>query len=122
MVQVLNFFFVVVAGLTCLWLNHVSDETRVANADMHRARQDIVVESENVKVLQEEWDKLSGPERIQALAVSALGYSDSATSEVVSLDLLPRRGEAENSDVISTSASVSVPRASLHLIAARPGE
>ena len=122
MVRVLNFFFVVVAGLSCLWLNHVSDQTRVANAEMNRARQEIVTESDNMKVLQADWDKLSGPERVQALAASALGYSDGATIEVVSLDLLPRRAEAEDTAVVGASAPSLPPKASLHLVAVRPGE
>ena len=122
MIRILNFFFVIATGFTCLWLNHVTDQTRVADAEIRRAQLHIAQESENLKVLQAAWDQLARPDHIQALAVSELGFADNAALEVASLELLPRRGQADGSATINTSASAAPPKEPLHLIALRSGQ
>jgi hypothetical protein len=122
---VLNFLFVVATALTCLWLNHVADETRVADAELRRAKAEIAVEGQNLKVLQADWGRASNPEIIRTLAVSRLGLEDQATVEVASLELLPRRGDTAPlaaSPVTNASLAGTAPSTSLHLVAAHAGE
>ncbi len=122
---VLNFLFVVATALTCLWLNHVADETRVADAELRRAKAEIAVEGQTLKVLQADWERASNPDVIRTLAVSRLGLEDEATVEVASLELLPRRGDMAPlaaSAVINASVGVTVPSTPLHLVAAHAGE
>jgi len=122
---VLNFLFVVATALTCLWLNHVADETRVANAELRRAKSETIVESQTLKVLQADWERASNPEIIRTLAVSRLGLVDQATVEVASLELLPRRGDAAPlaASAVTNASAVAAPAApALHLIASHAGE
>lgn len=122
---VLNFLFVVATALSCLWLNHVADETRVASAELKRAKSEITVESQALKVLQADWERASNPEIIRTLAVSRLGLVDQATVEVASLELLPRRGDAAPlaaSAVTNASAVATAAAPPLHLIASHAGE
>jgi hypothetical protein len=122
---VLNFLFVVATALTCLWLNHVADETRVADAELRRARVDIMVENQTQKVLQADWERVSNPDVIRTLAVSRVGLADEATIEVASLELLPRRGDtAQPAGPAMTNASIggTAPGASLRLVAAHGGD
>ena len=122
---VLNFLFVVATALTCLWLNHVADETRVADAELRRAKVEIAVESQTLKVLQANWERASTPDVIRTLAVSRLGLADEATVEVASLELLPRRGDTAPlaaSPVTNASMGGTVASSPLHLIATHSGE
>jgi hypothetical protein len=48
-----------------------------------------------MNVLEAEWGRVADPARIQMLAQTRLGISDQPTVELSSLELLPRRGEAQ---------------------------
>ena len=125
MTAVLNFLFVIATALTCLWLNHVSDETRVADAQLRRAKSEIAIEGQSLKVLQADWERASNPDTIRVLAVSRLGLADQATVEVASLELLPRRGETgplAASTVTNASVTASAVPSQLHLVVAHAGE
>ncbi|HEY5048379.1 MAG TPA: hypothetical protein VII49_10185 [Rhizomicrobium sp.] len=125
MIRVLNFFCVAVTAFTCLALNHVSDQTRVAQARLHRTQVEFSAAADSLKILQADWQRAANPERIQALAAVHLGLADTATVQVASLELLPRRGDATpTGGVVVTTASVAVPAVNppLHLVSARAGE
>jgi hypothetical protein len=109
MVRILNFFCVALAGLACLALYRVSEQTRVANAELGHVNHQIVAERNALHVLEADWQSVAAPERIQRLAQSRLGIADSATVQLSSFEELPRRGEnapLENSPIAQASAQV----------------
>lgn len=126
MIRVLNFFCIAATAFTCLALNHVSDQTRVAQAQLRRTRADIFSASDTQKILEADWERAANPARIQALAAVHLGLADAATVQVASLELLPRRGESgasaagEGPTAASVSAAITTP--SLHLANVKTGE
>ena len=125
MIRVLNFLCVVLTAFSCLALNHVSDQTRVAEAQLRRAKTQIAAASDTQKILEADWERASNPSHIQALAAAHLGLADTATMEVASLELLPRRGESSSlSGPVVTNASIVAPAATshLHLVAAHTGD
>jgi hypothetical protein len=73
-------------------------------------------------VLQAEWQRVANPARIQRLAQSTLGMSDTPVMELSSFEMLPRRGENPMDANPVQNASVTVPaiaNPNLHLVAAR---
>jgi cell division protein FtsL len=93
MIRVLNFFCVALMGLSVLALYHVSERTRVARSELQQVNRNIEAEHNAISLLQAEWAKVASPERIATLAASKLGLDNTATVQLSSLDLLPRRGE-----------------------------
>lgn len=93
MIRVMNFVSFALAALCCLGLYHVSEQTRVARIRLLAVERQIVGDRDAMKVLQADWERVSQPSHIQALAQARLGLSDTAAVAVASLDLLPRRGE-----------------------------
>jgi cell division protein FtsL len=94
MVRVMNFFCVALMGLSILALYHVSEHTRVARLELHKVDRQIARQHADIAVLETEWQHVAAPGRIQQLAQARLGMSDSASAQLASFDLLPRRGEA----------------------------
>ncbi|HEY1613242.1 MAG TPA: hypothetical protein VGF97_06065 [Rhizomicrobium sp.] len=94
MVRVLNFICFALAATCCLALYHVSEQTRVAHDRYARVETDIATQREALKVLEADWERVSEPSKIQTLAQTRLGFADSATVALASLDYLPRRGQA----------------------------
>lgn len=92
MIRVLNFLCVALMGLSILALYHVSEKTRVAHVRLDHVNRQIADGRAAIGVLQAEWERVAGPARIQALAESRLGMSDSASAQLSSFDLLPPRG------------------------------
>ena len=124
MVRVLNFFCVALMGLTVLGLYHVSEQTRVAHVQLDRVQHRIADEHAALSVLQTQWEHVASPERIQQLAESNLGMSDTATMQLSSLELLPRRGDeiAPDAQVRSANAQIAAPPpARLIAVSARSG-
>lgn len=124
MIRVVNFFCVALTAFACLALNHVSDQTRVAQAQLKRAKVEIAAAADVSKILQTDWERASNPAHIQALAAAHLGLADTATVEVASLEMLPRRGETAppaSSGISTASAELPVPSPRLHLVLARTG-
>ena len=78
-----------------------------------------------MKVLQADWERVSEPSRIHALAQAQLGLLDTAAVAVASLDLLPRRDAAPVAGLpiqtASVAASLVVSDPHLHLAAAHAG-
>ncbi len=93
MIRVLNFVCVALMGLTILALYHVSERTRVERVQLNKVEQRIADERVEMSVLQAQWEQVSQPDRIQKLAESSLGMNDTATVQLSSLELLPRRGD-----------------------------
>jgi hypothetical protein len=110
MIRVLNFFCVALAGLACLALYRVSDQTRLATAQLHKIDRQTVVERDALHVLEADWQTVAAPDRIQRLAQAKLGIADTTTVQLSSFELLPRRGEdVAPGDAQIQQASVQVP-------------
>ena len=120
MVRVLNFCCFALAALCCLALYHVSEETRVAHMKLVFVEKSIVNDRAAMKVLQADWERVSEPQHIQALAQSRLGLADSAAVSLASLDLLPRRGESAAVAPVQTASATSTD-AHIRLVAAHAG-
>jgi cell division protein FtsL len=110
MIRVVNFFSFALCALACLSLYHVSEQTRVARGELTSVNRQIANEHSTMSVLEAEWGRVADPNRIQRLAESRLGMTDTPTIELSSFELLPRRGEAEelNSDPVR-QAKATVP-------------
>jgi hypothetical protein len=125
MIRVLNFFCVALMGFSVLALYHVSERARVARGELAQVNRDIVAERGAISLLEAEWAKVASPERIATLAASKLGLDNTATVQLSSLDLLPRRGEdgapLTSSPVRPASAEAPAQSASLEPIADRSG-
>ena len=113
MVRILNFFCVAVMAFTILALYHVSEKTRVAHMQLIQVKSQIAEQRGAIGVLETEWQHVASPDRIQQLAQAKLGMADSASVQLSSFDLLPRRG-AEPAPLNNTplhNASAQVPAA-----------
>ncbi|MGH6878755.1 MAG: cell division protein FtsL [Rhizomicrobium sp.] len=126
MVRILNFACFALAALCCLALYRVSEQTRVARIRMVEVEKQISGDHDAMKVLQADWERVSEPSRIQALAQSRLGLSDTATVALASLDSLPRRGDGtpltgQPVQAASIVASSQPADPHLHLVAAHAG-
>jgi cell division protein FtsL len=113
MIRVVNFFCVALMGLSILALYHVSEQTRVAHVQLKQVEGKIADEKATTAVLQAEWERVANLTRIQHLAETRLGMGDTASLQLSSLELLPRRGEDSaplgNSPVRQASAQIPVP-------------
>jgi hypothetical protein len=123
MVRVLNFFCFALAALCCLTLYHVSEETRVARDRYAKVESDIVKEREALKVLQADWERVADSGKIQVLAQTRLGLSDTPTVALASLELLPRHGQLSPlaQGPVQTAAMVAPVNIPLRLIADHAG-
>ena len=124
MIRVVNFFCFAVSALACLALYHVSEQTRVARAELRLVQREIGQEEQISDVLQAEWGRVADPSRISRLAQTQLGMEDKAAVELSSMTLLPRRGEDQVGDAQVRSASAveqSSSDPSLHLASAQGG-
>ena len=110
MIRVLNFLCVAMMGLSILALYHVSEKTRVTRMQLERTARQISDNRSAIGVLQTEWERVAGPARIQQLAESRLGMSDTTSVQLSSFDLLPARGAApaplNNTPLRNASAQV----------------
>jgi hypothetical protein len=109
MVRVLNTLCVALMGLAILALYHVSESTRVATVELNRTQAAIVKEQASMSVLETEWERVAGPQRIQELAARDLGLTGTPAVQLSSFNDLPRRGEGELSDTPIRNASADAP-------------
>lgn len=110
MVRVFNTLCVALMGLAILALYHVSEKTRVANVELTNVNAAIAREQASMSVLETEWERVAGPEKIQALAQRDLGLTGAPTVQMSSFESLPRRGEeAPLTDTPIRQANVQVP-------------
>jgi hypothetical protein len=125
MIRVLNFFCVALMGLSVLALYHVSERTRVARGELAQADRDIVTEYGAISLLETEWARVASPERVATLATSKLGLDNTATAQLSSLEMLPRRGEdgapLTSSPVRRASAEAPASSGPLQPVADRSG-
>ena len=126
MIRVLNFASFALAALCCLALYHLSEQTRIAHVKLVSVERQIAADRDAMKVLQADWERVSEPSRIHALAQSRLGLADTAAVSVASLDLLPRRGDAaplpgSAVQAASVAANVALSDPHIHLAAAHAG-
>ena len=100
-------------GLSILGLYHVSEKTRVAHMTLSQVGRQIAQERTHLSVLETEWQHVASPARIQKLAESRLGMGDTASAQLSSFDLLPRRGDeaAPLNSAPVHNASAQVPAA-----------
>lgn len=117
MIRVLNFVSFVLAALCCLALYHLSEQTRVARVKLLSVERHIADDRDAMKVLEADWERVSEPARIHALAQARLGLADTAAVSVASLDLLPRRGDpaAAGSPVVAASVAANVALSDPHI-------
>jgi len=112
MVRMLNFFCVALAGLACLALYRISEQTRIAQADLASVDRQIVIERNATHVLEADWQSVASPAQIQRLAEARLGMGDTTTVQLSSFEMLPRRGEdapLNNSPIAQASVKVDQP-------------
>jgi hypothetical protein len=124
MLRVINFFCVALAGLACLALYHVSEQTRVAHLRLRNTEHDIVQAKIDMKVLQADWQRVADPARIQRLAQVHLGMTDAPMKEYASLQEVPRLGQpapGSESPIDNASAVTPAPAPDLHLVAVQTG-
>lgn len=125
MVRLLNFACFALAALCCLALYHVSEQTRIARIHLTTVNKQIAADRDAMKVLQADWERVTQPGHIQALAEARLGLSDAPTATLASLDSLPRRGDGSplaSAPVVAASVIASqTADPHLHLVAAHAG-
>jgi hypothetical protein len=127
MVRILNFACFAIAALCCLALYHVSEDTRVTRVRLGDVERQIVDDDAAMKVLEADWERVTQPSHIQALAQTRLGLTDTPTVAYASFDNLPHRGEAAvaaaSAPVVAASvvASNQAVDSHLHLVAAHAG-
>ena len=125
MIRVLNFFCVALTGLSILALYNVSERTRLADVNLAKMNHQIASEHSQISVLETEWEQVASPAKIAMLAQSRLGLDNTATMQLSSLELLPRRGEdpapLSVSPVRRASVQIPVQPGSIQQIAVRSG-
>ena len=124
MIRVLNFASFALTAFVCLALYHISEQTRIVRAQLSQTERQISDQHDVIKVLEADWERVSSPTRIQALAATRLGLEDSANVALASLELLPARGEQAPS-LVTAAIKGPEPRPVdpvMHLIVARPGD
>lgn len=78
-----------------LALYQTSERTRTVTFALARAERDIASEQIKRGALQANYERLARPDRVQRVAEEELGMTDSATVQLASLSMLPRRGEED---------------------------
>ena len=112
MVRVFNTLCVALMGLSILALYHVSEKTRVASVELRHVESQLASEQASMSVLETEWQRVAGPEQIQALAANRLGLTGAPAVQLSSFESLPRRGEeAPLSDTPIRQANAQAPAA-----------
>lgn len=108
-----NLIFAAVAGVA-VWANYtVVEQTRVTGARLHVVEKRINADRARLAELQTQYMALSSPDRIQMLAQSELGMTDTPTVQLSSMQMLPSRGgndQNHNREVV-TSVPTQVPGA-----------
>jgi len=110
MIRVVNFLCFAVSAFACLALYHVSEQTRVARAELKLVHREITQERQLADVLQAEWGRATAPEKIAQGSQSDSGVNDNPAVELASVTLLPRRGDNMVADAEVHSASAVIPQ------------
>jgi hypothetical protein len=110
MIRVINFLCFAVSAFACLALYHVSEQTRVASAELRLVHKEIVQERQLAGVLQAEWTRATAPERIAQASQDDSAVKDNPAVELASVMLLPRRGDNLIGDAEVRTASAVIPQ------------
>lgn len=104
MARVLNFLCVALLGFSILGLYQVSERTRAVGMSLRDVESQVAEEQAKTGDLQVVYEHLARPDRIQTLAEASLGMSDTATVQLASLSLLPRRQDAQQDGMLVRAA------------------
>jgi cell division protein FtsL len=118
MIRVFNLLCVALMAASILTLYQVAERTRVTGVKLAAVEERMTEEQAKTSELQAQYVQLSNPERIQQLAENTLGMTDQATVQLSSLQMLPRRAEADE-HIREVSAPAGEP--ALVKISARTG-
>lgn len=119
MIRVLSVFCLGLLGFTCIANYHVSEETRIARQELARTENAIKSETQNISVLEAQWQKVANPDAIQKMAENQLGMQNAPSVQLASVQELPRKADTMNAAEIrpengqDASAPVPVLKASL---------
>lgn len=94
-VRILYFACFALLATATLALYQTSERTRIAKLALARTEQNLLDEQLKRGALQARYEHLASPDRVQVLAETSLGMSDTATVRLASLTMLPRRGSDE---------------------------
>jgi cell division protein FtsL len=109
MIRVVSTFCVGLMGFACIANYHVSEQTRVARQELNRTEKRIKTETEDIRVLELEWQRAANPAAIQKLAEAQLGMQNAPSVQLASVRDLPRRSDAlNNEEVRSASADAEI--------------
>jgi cell division protein FtsL len=92
MIRVVSTFCIGLLAFTCTANYRVSEQTRVARQELARTEKQIKAETQNISVLEAQWQKVASPDAIQRLAESSLGMQNAPSVQLASVHDLPRRG------------------------------
>jgi len=92
MIRVVSTFCIGLLAFTCTANYRVSEQTRVARQELSRTEKQITSETQNISVLEAQWQKVASPDAIQKLAEESLGMQNAPSVQLASVHDLPRRG------------------------------
>jgi cell division protein FtsL len=92
MIRVVSTFCIGLLAFTCTANYRVSEQTRVARQELTRTEKQIKAETQNISVLEAQWQKVANPDAIQKLAENSLGMQNAPSVQLASVHDLPRRG------------------------------
>ena len=108
MIRVVNFLCFALSAFACLALYHVSEQTRVARAELKLIHKEAVQERQLADVLQAEWGRVTDPEKIAQASQSESAAKDNPAVELASVARLPRRGDSVVGDAEVRAASAVI--------------
>ena len=92
MIRVVSTFCIGLLAFTCTANYRVSEQPRVARQELTRTEKQIKAETQNISVLEAQWQKVASPDAIQKLAEESLGMQNAPSVQLASVHDLPRRG------------------------------
>ena len=108
MIRVVSTFCIGVLAFTCTANYRVSEQTRVARQELARTEKQIQSETQNISVLEAQWQKVANPDAIQKLAENSLGMQNAPSVQLASVHDLPRRGgDALNGEEVRSASAES---------------
>lgn len=109
MIRVLGVFCFGLLGFTCIANYHVSEETRIARQELARTEKQIKAETQNISVLEAQWQKVANPDAIQKMAENQLGMQSAPSVQLASVQELPRKADTLNANEVRSGDSENVP-------------
>jgi len=131
MIRIMNVIALVLTVSFSYGLYKIKYDTRIAEQNVMRLRQNIETQNENLKVLRAEWSHLNQTERIQRLAEKYLDLKSVALKQIVSLQDVPMRSyvaeetpgpEVGKNPVVTLSSMSPLTRRSKPFVTTRGGD